>query len=90
MSEMSTHQKNGLLYLAGVLNQIVHRFQCVVIMLALLVDLDCFLKFFTIFSAVVEVCTTFLEVFTMLCAMLDGSITAHVRLPYRLQTGTGR
>lgn len=27
-----------------------------------------------------EVCTTFFEVFTMLCAMLDGSITAHCAL----------
>ena len=32
------------------------------------------------FVAVVEVCTTFLEVFTMLCAMLDGSITVHCAL----------
>ena len=32
------------------------------------------------FWAVVEVCTTFLEVFTMLWAMLDGSITAHCAL----------
>lgn len=30
--------------------------------------------------AVVDVCATFLEVFTILCAILDGSMTVHCAL----------
>ena len=38
------HHQDGLLYLAGILDEIVHRFERIVIFLALLVDFHRFLK----------------------------------------------
>ena len=38
------HHQDGLLHLAGILDEVVHRFQGIVILLTLLIDFHCLLK----------------------------------------------